>query len=305
MVTNAGQPSSPAPGGGKPSVTGPLVPRQRLAQELRRLREEANLTLDQVATAMEDISASKLSRLENAQGSPRARDVRDLAQLYGIAGTELADRLLRWVRAARRQGWWNDYSQEIWPGLDAHLAYESDATIARVYTIPIIPVLLQTPDYSRAYYTSREPWHSEEALGQLIEIRTRRQEALRFREGQPPLELVAVAHESSLLQRVGSAQTMHAQLDVLIQLSTAPNIQLYILPFTAQPVFTFTCSYAYFEYGEELDQDIVHIETHAGFRHLEKPDEVKRYRRYYDDLVAASLTMDKSRSLIREVRGQL
>jgi Domain of unknown function (DUF5753) len=114
-----------------------------------------------------------------------------------------------------------------------------------------------------------------------------------------------VTHESSLLQRVGSAETMHAQLDTLIELSAAPNIQLYILPFTAQLVFTCTCSHAYFEYGEEIDQDIMHIETHAGFRHLEKPDEVKRYRRYYDDLVAASLTMDKSRSLIREVRDQL
>ncbi len=287
-------------------MTGPLVPRQRLAQELRRLREEANLTLDQVAASVEDISTSKLSRLENAQGSPRARDVMELTRLYGIAGTELADKLIRWVRAARRQGWWSDYSsQEIWPGLDAHLAYESDATIARVYTIPILPVLLQTPDYSRAYYTSREPWHSEEALGQLIEIRTRRQTALSFREGQPPLELVAVTHESSLRQRVGSAQVMRAQLDALMEFSTERNIQLYVLPFTAQPVFTCTCSYAYFEYGEEIDQDIVHIETHAGFRHLEKPDEVKRYRRYYDDLVAASLTMDKSRSLIRDVRDEL
>jgi transcriptional regulator with XRE-family HTH domain len=305
VVTNAGQPSPPAPGGKKPSVTGPLVPRQMLAQELRRLREEANLTLDQVATALEDISTSKLSRLENAQGSPRARDVRDLAQLYGIAGTDLADKLDRWVRAARRQGWWSGYSQEIWPGLDAHLAYESDATKAHVYTIPILPVLLQTPDYSRADYKSREPWRSEEALDQLIEIRTRRQQALRFREGLPPLELVAVTHESSLRQRVGSAQTMRAQLDTLMELSTAPNIQLYVLPFTAQPVFTCTCSYAYFEYGEEIDQDIVHIETHAGFRHLEKSDEVKPYRRYNDDLVTASMTMDKSRALIREIRDEL
>ena len=284
-------------------MTGPLVPRQRLAQELRRLRETKKLTLDQVAAALEDISTSKLSRLENAQGSLRTRDIRDLAQFYGVAGTEL-DRLLRWVRAARSQGWWTDYSQEIRPGLDAHLAYESDATKARVYTIPILPVLLQTPDYSRADYRSREPWHSEEALGQLIEIRTRRREAL-FREGQDRLELVAVTHESSLLQRVGSAQTMRAQLDELLELSTAPNIELYILPFTAQPVFTCTCSYAYFEYGEDIDQDIVHIETHAGFRHLDKPDEVERYRRYYEDLVSASLTMDKSRSRIREVRDEL
>jgi transcriptional regulator with XRE-family HTH domain len=304
VVTNPGPSSSPAPGGKKPSVTGPLVPRQRLAHELRRLRLEANLTLDQVATALE-FSTSKLSRLENAQGSPRAQDVRELTQLYGIAGTDLADQLIRWVRAARRQGWWNDYSDEVWPGLDAHLAYESDATIARVYTIPFLPVLLQVPEYTRAYYRSQEPGHSEETLNQLIEIRARRQEALHSREGKPPLELIAVTHESSLRQRVGSAQTMRAQLDKLIQHSTAPNIQLYVLPFTAQPVFTCTCSYAYFEYGEEIDQDVVHIETHAGFRHVEEPDQVQRYRGYYDGLVAVSLTMEKSRALIREVRDEL
>jgi transcriptional regulator with XRE-family HTH domain len=304
VVNDAGQPSPPAPGGRKLPVTGPLVPRQRLAQELRRLREEASLTLDQVATALE-FSTSKLSRLENAQGSPRARDVRDLAQHYGIAGTELAEQLNRWVRAARRQGWWNDFSDEIWPGLDAHLAYESDATIARVYTIPILPVLLQIPDYTRAYYRSREPWHSDETLSQLAEIRARRQEGLHSREGQRPLELVAVTHESSLRQRVGSVQTMRAQLDELLERSTAANIQLYVLPFTAQPVFTCTCSYACFEYGDDIEQNVVHIETHAGFRHVEKLDEVKRYRHYYDDLVAVSLTMDKSRAMIREIRNEL
>ena len=287
-----------------PAVTGPLVPRRRLAAELRRLRDEAHLTLDQVGAELM-ISTSKLSRLENAQGSPQARDVRDLIRLYGIDGTDLADRLLRWVQAARRQGWWNDYSEEVTRGLDAHLAYESDATVARVYTIPVLPVLLQTPEYTRALYESMEPWRSEGALNELIEIRAHRKQALRSREFLPPLEFIAVTHESSLRQQVGSAEVMRSQLDALIELSTAPNIQLYVLPFTAQPVFTCTCMYSYFEYGEDIDQDVVHIETHAGFRHVEDVEDVRRYRRYCDDLVAASLTMDKSRSLIRELRDGL
>jgi transcriptional regulator with XRE-family HTH domain len=287
-----------------PPVTGPLVPRRRLAAELRRLRDEAHLTLDQVGTELM-ISTSKLSRLENAQGSPQARDVRDLIRLYGIEGTELADRLLRLAQAGRRQGWWNDYSEEVTRGLDAHLAYESDATVARVYTIPVIPALLQTPEYTRAMYKSMEPWHSESALDELIEIRAHRKEALRSRELLPPLEFIAVTHESSVRQQVGPPEVMRSQLDALIELSTGPNIQLYILPFTAQPVFTCTCMYSYFEYGKDIDQDVVHIETHAGFRHVEDAEDVRRYRRYYDDLVVASLTMDKSRSLIRELRDGL
>ena len=51
---------------------GPIVPRRRLAAELKRLREASNRTLDQVASDLL-ISTSKLSRLENAQGSPQAR----------------------------------------------------------------------------------------------------------------------------------------------------------------------------------------------------------------------------------------
>lgn len=287
-----------------PPVTGPLVPRQRLARELRRLREQASLSLDQVAADLLT-STSKLSRLENAQGSPQARDVRDLIRLYGVEGTELAGKLMRWAQAARRQGWWNDYSEGITRGLDAHLAYESDALVARVYTIPLLPVLMQTPEYTRAMYQSMQPWQSEDALDEMLEIRARRKEALRLRDHLPPLEFVAVTHESSLRQQVGSPEVMRAQMDALIELSTAPNIQFYVLPFTAQPAFTLTCMYSYFEYGEDIDQDVVHIETHAGFRYIEDADEVRRYRHYYDGLMTASLTMGKSRSLVRDVRDSL
>ncbi|MFZ0877169.1 MAG: helix-turn-helix transcriptional regulator [Pseudonocardiaceae bacterium] len=46
------------------------MPRKRLGNELKRLREESGRTLGEVAHALM-ISTSKLSRLENAQGSPR------------------------------------------------------------------------------------------------------------------------------------------------------------------------------------------------------------------------------------------
>ena len=36
------------------------------------------------------ISTSKLSRLENAEGKPRLRDVRDLIRFYGKEGTPQA-----------------------------------------------------------------------------------------------------------------------------------------------------------------------------------------------------------------------
>jgi transcriptional regulator with XRE-family HTH domain len=284
-----------------PSIQGPVVPRRRLADELRRLREEARLTLEGVSAELM-ISTSKLSRLENAQGSPQSRDVRDLIRLYGIEGTQLADLLMRWVRAARTQGWWNDYPQSIVGGLDAHLAYETEAVVARVYTIPVLPVLLQTVDYTRALCRSMEPWRTDREVEQLIEIRLRRQAALEQRDDLPPLKLVAVTHESSVHQLVGSNEIMHAQLDYLVERSTASNIELRVLPFSTAPPFTSTCMYAYFEFGDALDRDVLHIETHAGFRYIEIEETVAQYRQHYERLYDSSLTPEESRALIRAVQ---
>jgi transcriptional regulator with XRE-family HTH domain len=284
-----------------PVEQNPILPRRRLAQELRRLREEAGLTLEDVAAELL-ISTSKLSRLENAQGSPQTRDVRDLIKLYRVENTPLATRLMRWVSSARKQGWWADYTPSMERGLDGYVAYESEAAVARVYTIPVLPVLLQTADYARAQYQSMEPWRRVDELEQLVQLRIRRQEALKRREGMAPLKLIAVTHECSLRQWVGTVETMRAQLNHLVERSTEPNIELRILPFTAQPRYTSTCMYAYFQFSDALDRDVVDVETHAGFRHIETPDIVHQYRRHYDDLHEAALTPEQSRALIREVQ---
>src|SRR5215469_16007100 len=116
-------------------VSGPIGPRLNIAATLKKLREESGKLLTDVAGDLL-ISTSKLSRLENAQGKPQLRDIRDLIRYYGIEGTPLDEQLRQWVDAAERPVWWADYGDEIVGGLAAHLAYEADATIERVYTLP-------------------------------------------------------------------------------------------------------------------------------------------------------------------------
>jgi transcriptional regulator with XRE-family HTH domain len=280
-------------------VTGPLGPRRAIAKTVKKLREDHGKLLNDVARDLM-MSTSKLSRLENAQGKPLPRDIRDLVRYYEIEGTPLAARLDRWVKDAQRPGWWTSYDEVI-GGLDAHLAYEVDAAVARVYTIPFLPVLLQTLDYARAVFRDMER-RSEGEIRQLLTIRLRRQEALRSREGLEPLRLIAVTHESTLHQMVGSAGIMREQLDELIARSTDPNVTLRVLPFSAGPVFSMTCMYALFEYKDVGESDIVHIETHAGFFSVEDEGQVKKYRTYHDALLRASLTEEESRNLIRSIR---
>jgi transcriptional regulator with XRE-family HTH domain len=281
-------------------VTGPLGPRRGIADAIKKLREDQGKLLNEVARDLM-MSSSKLSRLENAQGTPLPRDIRDLIGYYQIQGTPLAASLERWVREAGRRGWWTHYDDAVIEGMDAHLAYEVDAIVERVYTLPFVPALLQTPEYARAVFRDMEN-RSEDEIQQLLEVRARRREALSRREGPDRFRLVAVTHESTLRQLVGSPGIMRQQLDELAARSTDSNISLHVLPFTARPAFSMTCMYAHLEYQDAGESDIVHVETHAGYISVEDPDEVSRYRSAHDALVRASLSEEASRELICNIR---
>ena len=281
-------------------VTGPLGPRRSIAEAVKQLREDQGKLLNEVAQDLM-MSSSKLSRLENAQGTPLPRDIRDLIRYYQIEGTPLAARLERCVRAAGHRGWWTDCSDEVIEGLEAHLAYEVDAATERVYTLPFLPALLQTEDYARAVFRDMEN-RPQEQIRQLLEVRGRRQEALYHREGLDPLKLIAVTHESTLHQMVGSPGIMREQLDSLAERSAAANVSLHVLPFTAKPVFSMTCMYAYFEYEDAGESDIVSVETHAGYFSVGGVERIKRYRAAHDALMRASHTEEASVELICTIR---
>lgn len=291
-----------------PPVTGPLGPQRRIATTLKRWREQSHKSLTEVSQETL-ISTSKLSRLENAEGKPRLRDVRDLIQFYGKQDTRMAAQLLRWVAAAEVTGWWTDFDDEVLQDpvrLDTHLAYEADAAVERVYTLPFVPALLQIDAYTEAVYRDMER-RPEDQIPELLEIRNKRKEALKTRDGLRPLKLVAVTHECTLRQIVGSPQILRDQLDELLVRSHEENVSLYVFPFTARPVPTMTCMYAYFEYEdpEDLEQDLVQIETQAGFRTIGDPEKVAAYRKAHEDLIASSLNEDDSRALIRDIRDSL
>ncbi|HUQ58452.1 helix-turn-helix transcriptional regulator [Lentzea sp.] len=282
------------------SVQGPVRPRKLLGAELRRLREEAGLTLEELADLLM-ISKSKLSRLENAQGNPTARDVRDFIRHFGIEGSVKAEQFLRWTRAASKKEWWHSYLPAIKGGLDLHVAMEAEAAVIRVYTIPVLPVLLQVPAYTRALYERMEPWHTVEEFQRLLEVRHKRRLALEHRDGMARLKLVAVTHESSIRQMVGSSAIMREQLDHLIERSTLSNVELRVLPFASTPPFTSTCMWAYFEF-DDSEGDVVHVETHASFGSIETAEQVANYRAHHDELMQSSLSPDETRQLIESVR---
>ena len=93
----------------------PTVRRRRLASELRRLREAARLTCDDVAARLE-CSASKISRIETGRVLVSPRDVRDLLTIYGVPDDQ-HDSLIQLARQSRQKGWWHAYGDSVQPHL--------------------------------------------------------------------------------------------------------------------------------------------------------------------------------------------
>jgi transcriptional regulator with XRE-family HTH domain len=106
-----------------------MIRRRVLARQLRLLREEAGLTLEQAAPKL-DFSVSKLSRIENAQVVIDVHWVRGMLDLYDVGGDRWTE-LVELAREAQQPGWWRAY------GLGKHtmyLGYETEA--ARVQVLP-------------------------------------------------------------------------------------------------------------------------------------------------------------------------
>jgi len=265
-----------------------------LATALRDLREERQYSLDHVARELM-FSVSKLSRLEKAQGVPQLRDVRDLVNFYGLAGEPQGNRLMNWARDGRRRGWWTDFS-DVLPAEDHEfIGYENEASVSLQYSIPVMPGLLQTESYARALIAKMRAGASEEEVHRVVETRLIRQRNLLGREGDaPPLELRVILHEVCLLQSVGSHKALRDQLESLIKASKADNVDIGVLPFSADPHGATTSMWQHFSFGEDVDRDVVFLETSAGFLYVEDEVATRRFHRWFDELTRRSLDPAKS-----------
>jgi transcriptional regulator with XRE-family HTH domain len=281
-----------------PPPEGPLLHRRRLGAELRHLR--GGRTLDEVAEATL-ISTSKLSRLENGQGVPQPRDIRDLVAYYDL-DTQAAERLRRWASAGRGQAWWREYSGALSANVNTYLDYESGASTIRNFALTVVPPLLQTKAYATHLNRAIPPVRSDEIVGQLVEALTRRQEIIAEADTAP--ELIAVLDEAVLRRPFGTAHDVREQLDHLHTVSLQRNVSLRVVPFAAGPHAGLQGMFTILQYAEDIDRDVVAVESHTGERLLEQPSSVLEYLRIFDAISRRALDHDESRALITEIRDR-
>jgi transcriptional regulator with XRE-family HTH domain len=262
----------------------PTVRRRRLAAELRRLRDLAQLTIDEVGEKLE-CSASKISRIETGHVGVTPRDVRDMLELYGVRDDEL-EALVQLSREARKKGWWHAYS-EVFTG--SFVGLESEAASLRAYQALLVPGLLQTQDYTRAVVKAFRPDSPEAEIDRRIAGRQERQRLLV--DADPP-QYWAVIDEAVLARPVGGRAVMRAQLERLLQVAALPNVTLQVMPFSAGAHAGMEGPFLILGFPEQADPDVVYVENTTSGAYLEDPSTILRYTMMFDHLRADALGPD-------------
>jgi transcriptional regulator with XRE-family HTH domain len=277
--------------------TSPTVGRRRLGIELRRLRDQAGITIEAVAEQLE-CSSSKISRIETGHIGVTPRDVRDLLAIYGVEG-EAAEEWLKVAREAREKGWWQGYGAVL---RGAYVAFESAAARIHSFEAQVVPGLLQIPDYATALFRAARPNITNELLTLRLEVRERRQSLL-IREG--PVDLWVILDESIFRRMVGGTEVMSAQLKKLLELAQEPHITVQVMPDSAGAHAGMEGSFSILEYDENIGSDVVFAENAVGGLFLEKEADLEHYRTIFDLMRDSALTAERSLDLIAERAKEL
>jgi transcriptional regulator with XRE-family HTH domain len=278
----------------------PTVLRILLGSQLRRLREEKNLTREEAGYTIR-ASGSKMSRLELGRVSFKERDVADLLILYGVRDADQRDALLSLARQANEPGWWHRYSDVLPNWFHAYVGLEEAAARIRTYESHLVPGLLQTEDYARALIGGQSTMRPTE-----VESRVRlRMDRQRLLTRTDPPRLWAVVDEAALRRQVGGPDVMREQLEHLVAVTKLPNVTLQVMPFHFGGHAAEGQPFVILRFAEPDLPDVVYIEQLTSALYLERREDVDHYAGVMDRLAVQAEEPDSSADFINGILTEI
>jgi transcriptional regulator with XRE-family HTH domain len=277
-----------------------LARRRRLAEELRRLRERARLTGDEVVAILKWPARSKLSRIEQGSSGLKPADLESLLTLYKVTNAHRKE-LIALAEESRKSGPLQASSTRLPGEYVAFLEAEADAESIRIWEPQVVPGLFQTENYNRAIlqaWLNKFPQPSAE-VDHRVEALCVRQEVLT--RDHPP-KVKAIIDESVLHRKIAEASLMSRQLEHLIMMSEMPNVDLRVLPLSASHIIV-PCPFNYLKFPRLHEvplSDTVSVETLAGMQYV-GDDEVHQYWAVFDSLSKSALNPEQTRELIGSI----
>ncbi|NUR01997.1 MAG: helix-turn-helix transcriptional regulator [Streptomyces sp.] len=277
----------------------PTARQTRLATELRRLREAADLSAREAATLL-GVSPAQITHIESALAGVSEKRLRLLAANYSCPDDALIEALVA-MATDRTRGWWEEY-RDLLPAPFLDLAeLEHHATFLREVQFLYIPGVLQTEQYARAVYRYRVPELPCEDLELRVQHRMRRKVIL---EGPFPTPYEAVIHEAALRIMVSDRAASRAQLARLVALSEADHITVRVIPFDLEGFAGATSAMTYA--GGALPRlDTVVRDGPHGAAFIDSEAQLGAFRTLFHKVEAVSLAPERSRDFIHRLTKEL
>jgi transcriptional regulator with XRE-family HTH domain len=279
----------------------PTLRRRELAAQLRRLRRQSGLTVEQVAERLL-ASTAKISRLETGQRGASLRDVRDLCDIYGVDDAT-RERLMSLARQSKERSWWQEVDPHLPAQYSTYIGLEEAASSIKEFESGLVPGLLQIEEYAR--HMIRDSWIPKlrpDVVEQRVEARLKRQAVLTQERG---LRFWVVMDEAALHRQVGGPQVMSKQLKRLLTDAELPTLTLQVLPYDVGAYPGLNSTFILLEFAEAGMSSVVYVESMIGQMFLERPHDVERYSQTFDHLRAMALSPAASTGLIASLSQEL
>jgi transcriptional regulator with XRE-family HTH domain len=264
-----------------------VMQQRRLRAELRRLRESAGYTQKAAAGELE-WSTSKIIRIETGATGVSSADVRAMLHFYGVTDQAKTDDLLAMTRA-KEDAWWNEYRSGYRQEFLEYLAYEDSAAQVRQFISFVIPGLLQTEDFMRAFFTGY--MKSDDWIERGVRVRTRRQQILAPEQGK---QAQFVIDESALHRWIGGADVIRRQFEHLRRMAKQPNVTIRIVPFSLGMHPGMRASFTILDFAAHDEDTIVSIENpEKDMLVKDDPDSTSKYLETFEQLEEIATSADE------------
>lgn len=248
---------------------------QYFADELRRAREAAGMSQEQLASAI-NFSKSTVAMVETCHRPPKSDFAAGVDRALHADGRfeRMREKLLR---AEATPEWFRPWVE-----------YEDEATVLRTYELVFVPGLLQTEQYARAVLAGADDVDS------MVAARMDRQRILA--RDRPP-QFVVVVDEAVLRRPIGGPEVMRRQLASLAEaaerwiIQVVPQATDYYYPGLDGPFVIATID----------GRDVVYIPTGLRGFIADGSEIVAEAKRRWDAIRAEALSRRQSRDLILEV----
>jgi transcriptional regulator with XRE-family HTH domain len=264
-----------------PKVRRPLDPKISmwffLAFCLRFFRERAGLSLTQCGEIM-GLARSSVSNMEAGRRRPQDDQMRKLDNAYG---TGILFQVLLWfARMAHDPDWGRQIDR-----------YEEEAVSIKSYHGQVVPLVLQTDAYTRAYARTSKFKDLESVMAQ----RVAKKKA--YWDKGDSLLTWTVIDEAVLARPAGGKEVMNEQLEHLLRMAELPHVSLRVIPYSS---------------GEHMgvdgwlqiigleDRDVGYSGAQSGGRLIETPSEVRELSITFDRIGVKAASEEASCEIISQ-----